>query len=173
MEIADLVEEHGAVVRCLELTDLELVGAREGAALIAEELALEELARHGGAIDLHEWPGSAGGQMVDSPSDKLLAGAGLPGDEDRDVDPGRFADDLKRFSHRGAAPELHLAAESPVKLFGGRPKRVGVRPNELVDCLLKLIEAKWFVQHGLHLGRRRGEAIVAAVGNCDYRTGVL
>src|SRR5207245_980013 len=46
MKVPDLVEEDGAAVGSLELADLELVGAREGASLITKQLALEELARH-------------------------------------------------------------------------------------------------------------------------------
>ena len=45
--LADLVEEDGAAVGELELAGLALVGAGEGAALVAEELGLEELQRAG------------------------------------------------------------------------------------------------------------------------------
>ena len=54
MQLADLVEEDRAAVGRLELPDLELVGAGEGAALVAEQLALQEVTRHGGAVDLDE-----------------------------------------------------------------------------------------------------------------------
>src|SRR5436853_7346076 len=77
MEVADLVEKDGAAVGRLELADLELVGPGEGAALVAEHLALEELARHRGAVDLDEGPGPAGGELVDRAGDELLARDGL------------------------------------------------------------------------------------------------
>src|SRR2546422_156669 len=112
MKVPDLVEEDGAAVGGLELADLELVGTREGASLVTEQLALQELSRHGGAVDLDEWPSPAGGEVVDRPGDQLLAGAGLTSDENGDVDAGRFTEDLTRFQHLGAAPELQLPSES-------------------------------------------------------------
>ena len=41
-DIADLVEEDGAAVGELELAELALVGAGEGAALVAEQLGLDQ-----------------------------------------------------------------------------------------------------------------------------------
>src|SRR2546426_7930864 len=117
MKVPDLVEEDGAAVGGLELADLELVGTREGASLVTEQLALQELPRHGGAVDLDEWPSPAGGEVVNGAGDELLAGAGLARDKNGDVDAGRFAEDLARFQHLGAAPEPHLASDSPCHLL--------------------------------------------------------
>src|SRR5262249_54685111 len=78
MQIADLVEEDRAVVGRLELAELELMGAREGAALVTEEFAFQELAWHGGAIDLHEGTGLANAELVNGSSGQILAGARLP-----------------------------------------------------------------------------------------------
>src|SRR5437660_294922 len=52
--LADLVEEEGAAVGQLELARLGARRAGEGAALVAEQLALEQLAGQRGAVDLHE-----------------------------------------------------------------------------------------------------------------------
>ena len=52
--VADLVEEERAAVRGLELADAPLVGAGERAALVAEELALEELVRDRRAVERDE-----------------------------------------------------------------------------------------------------------------------
>jgi hypothetical protein len=45
VKVADLVQENGALVRRLELADLQLVGAREGTPFVAEELARAARAR--------------------------------------------------------------------------------------------------------------------------------
>src|SRR5881396_4280530 len=120
MKVADLVEEDGAAMGRLELADLELVGAGEGASLVTEQLAFQELPRHGGAVDLDEGPRPAGGEMVDRVGDELLASAGLARDEHGDVDAGRLPKNLARFQHPGAAPEPHLASHSRGRLLGSR-----------------------------------------------------
>src|SRR5690606_14300454 len=79
--VADLVEEEGAAVGLLELPDALLRGAGERALLVAEELALDELGRDRGAVDLDERAAGALGAVVDPAGDELLAGAGLAGDE--------------------------------------------------------------------------------------------
>ena len=54
--LADLVEEDGAALRHLELADLALRRAGEGAALVAEQLRLEQVLGNRGAVDGHERP---------------------------------------------------------------------------------------------------------------------
>src|SRR5437870_3116969 len=76
MKVADLVEEDGAAMGRLELADLELVGAGEGASLVTEQFALQQVPRHGGAVDFDEAPSPPGGEMVDRVCDELFAGAG-------------------------------------------------------------------------------------------------
>src|SRR5262249_39822068 len=76
-KLTDLVEEHGAAVGELEAADATDEGAGEGAALVAEELALEELGGDGGTVELDEGAGAAGAGVVDGAGDELLAGAGL------------------------------------------------------------------------------------------------
>src|ERR1700704_2837530 len=111
MEIADLVEKDRAVMRRFELSDLELVRAGEGAPLVPEQLAFEQLARHRRAVDLDVRAGSASGEMMDRPCDQLLAGAGLACDEHGDVDTGGLSEDLARLHHLGAAAQVHLVAD--------------------------------------------------------------
>src|SRR5207253_9161559 len=172
MKVPDLVEEDGAAVGSLELADLELVGAREGASLITKQLALEELARHGGAVDLDERPRPAGREVVDRPRDQLLAGARLTRDENGDVNAGRFTEDLTRFQHLGAAPELKLASDAPGGLLGRRSKRLGLGANEGVDGLLELIEAQRLVEHRFRRERGGGGAVVSTVGDRDDGTAI-
>ena len=117
MQVADLIQEDGAAMGGLELADFELVGAREGAALVPEQLALEKLARHGRAVHLDEGPRAPGGEMVDRPGDEVLPGAGLAGDEHRDVDSGGLVEDLACIEHLWATPEIHLTGEPSGRLL--------------------------------------------------------
>ena len=54
------------------------IGAGEGAALVAEELALDQRRRDRGAVDDDEGAGAPGGDVVDGARHQLLAGARLP-----------------------------------------------------------------------------------------------
>src|SRR5262249_9301030 len=174
MQVADLVEEDCPSMRRLELADLELVGAGEGAAFVAKQLALQELARHRGAIDLHEGPAPSRGKMVDGARDQLLARARLAGDQDGDVDAGGLADDLARFQHFRTGPELDLPLNSASQLFGSgpRPEHLGLWPNELVDGLLEFVVVQGLVQHCVDLERGHGKPIVVAIGHRDDWSGI-
>ena len=103
--LADLVEEDGAAVGELELAELALVGAGEGAALVAEELGLEELEGEGGAVDLDEGALAAGGAVVDGAGDELLADAGLAPDEDGGIGVGDLIDHFLDGLHARAVLE--------------------------------------------------------------------
>src|SRR5205823_5076772 len=76
-DVADLVEEERPAVGQLETADPLRDGPGESAALVAEELALEQARRDGGAVDLDERPPSAPAQVVNGTGDQLLAGARL------------------------------------------------------------------------------------------------
>ena len=91
--LADLVQEDGAAVGLLEPARLGLEGAGEGAALVAEELALGEGVGDGGAVDGDEGAGVAGAPGVDEAGDQLLARAGLAFDEDGGVSPPDLIED--------------------------------------------------------------------------------
>src|SRR5207253_6902046 len=81
-QVADLVEEEGAAVRELEAADPARDGTGEGAALVAEELALQQAGGDGGAVELDERASAPGAQRVDQAADQLLARARLAPDED-------------------------------------------------------------------------------------------
>src|SRR4029077_4301641 len=51
VKIADLVEKDGSVIGRFELADLELMRPGEGAALMAEQLALQQILRNRRAVD--------------------------------------------------------------------------------------------------------------------------
>src|SRR5579862_6416421 len=80
-------------VRQLEAPDPLRDRAREGAALVAEELALEEARRDGGAVELHERPLAASAELVNGARDQLLPRSGLAVDDDGGVG-GRHGLDL-------------------------------------------------------------------------------
>jgi hypothetical protein len=79
--VAHLVEEERARVGLLELAGPVLHRAGERALHVPEQLALDELGRDGGAVDLDERPVGARRVLVDGAGDELLAGAVLAGDE--------------------------------------------------------------------------------------------
>ena len=58
-KLADLVEEDGAAGGALEPPGLLAIGAGEGAALVAEQLALDEALRQSPAVDPNERAGGA------------------------------------------------------------------------------------------------------------------
>ena len=64
-------------------------GAREGAAFVAEELALEQLAGIAAALIGDEGAVGAGARGMDRVGDELLARAALAGDQHGDVARGR------------------------------------------------------------------------------------
>ena len=67
----------------LEAALAPIARVREGAALVAEDLALEQRLRHGRAVDRHEGTGRAPRQLVQRAGHQLLAGAGLAVDQHR------------------------------------------------------------------------------------------
>src|SRR5262245_33756348 len=150
MQIADLVQEHCAVICRFELTDLELVSAREGASLVAEQLAFQQLSRHGGAVHFDEWPGSARGELVYRARDQLLPGARLPGDQNGDVDTRGLAENLAGLEHLGTTPQIRLLSNASVGWLGSQPVRFEWA-DAIIDDLFELAEVQWFVQHRLHL----------------------
>ena len=79
---ADLVEEQHAAVGRLEEARLGLLGIGEGAALEAEQLALEHRLRDRRAVEIDERPGRAWAGAMDQPGQLRLAGAGLALDQD-------------------------------------------------------------------------------------------
>src|SRR5262245_24119629 len=80
-QLADLVEEHGAALGAAQHTGLGLARTGERAAHVAEELALDEVARERAAVHRQEWP-AAPREAMDLTGDALLAGARLAAQED-------------------------------------------------------------------------------------------
>src|SRR3989454_7923637 len=76
-DLAHLVEEECAAMGHLEASDLLRDGPGERAPLVAEELALQETRRDGGAIDLDEGSLAAAASVVNGARDQFLPRAGL------------------------------------------------------------------------------------------------
>ena len=72
---------------------------------VAEELALEQLARDGRAIDADQRPAAALAGVVDGARDQLLAGAGFAGDQHGGVGRRHQLDLAQDLLDRGAAPD--------------------------------------------------------------------
>ena len=144
--VADLVEQDGAARGELELARVALgASAREGALLVAEELRLEQVAGHGGAVDADERLVGARARRVDGLRDDLLAGAALAVDEDVGVDGGRAP------RHGDGALQARALADDVVEAVAGPGGRQALRD------LLRAIE----------LDERRDEAAVLVVGARD------
>src|SRR6185503_15956652 len=96
-DLADLVQQERAAVGELEATLAHLVRAGEGAALVTEELRLEQLLRQRRAVHADERTVLARAVLVDVVRDALFARSALAGDQDRALrarDARRVAQDL-------------------------------------------------------------------------------
>ncbi len=106
--VANLIEKERAAMRLLELARVPLRRAGEGALLVAEKLALNQLGGNGRAVERDERPRGAVALLVQRARHQLLARAGFAVDAD-----ARFA--------RGHALNLrHHAAHG----FAGKDQRV-------------------------------------------------
>ena len=84
-DVADFVEEQGAALGQLDLADGRLDRAGEGAALIAEQLGLEQVFGDRGAVDGDEFALGARALVVDRAGEQFLAGAAGAEQHHRDV----------------------------------------------------------------------------------------
>ena len=118
----DLVQEEGAAVREFESPGPAVCRTGEGAALMAEKLAVEQLLGQGGAVDLDEGPLPAAREKVQPLADQFLACATFADDQERPVErrdpggmlkclqPGRaFTDELGRWANHASSIRNLLA----------------------------------------------------------------
>ena len=85
--VADLVEEEGAAVGRADDAHLVAVGAGEGAALVAEELALQEVGGDGRAVDRLKGT-AAQAPLVELAGEDLLPGPALAEQDDAQLGAG-------------------------------------------------------------------------------------
>src|SRR5207302_8119896 len=101
--LADLVEEHGAVARFVEEPAPVALGAGEGAAAMAEELALEQRLGKRGAVLRQERRVRAGALAVDLARHELLSRPRLALDQHWRAAPCRARDQREHLLHPGGA----------------------------------------------------------------------
>ena len=111
-QIADLVEQQHAAVGGLEQAGAVFHRPREGAADVAEQLALEQRLDDRGTVHDDEGLLPAAAGPVQRARRQLLAGAGLAGDERGPHERREAADGAHEVAHRGRAPD------HPVDLAG-------------------------------------------------------
>ena len=100
LHLADLVQEDRPEMGLFELADASRRRAGEGALLVAEQLALEQLRRQRRAIHLHERLAAARRALVNRAGDELLADAAFAANQHGDVAVGDLIDDERHLLHR-------------------------------------------------------------------------
>jgi hypothetical protein len=141
--LADLVEEERSAAGLHEEAGARALGVGEGAAHVAEELALEQRRGHGRAVDGEEGPRAPRALLVEGPGDELLARAALARDQHRRAAVGHAGHQVEDPLHRralaeepaevlriddGSAEPLHLQAKLPVlhRPRDHQPEELGV-----------------------------------------------
>jgi len=105
----DLVEEQRAAGGMLDAADALALGAGEGAALMAEQLALEDGFRDRRAVQRHKRPADARAEVMQAARDLFLAAAGLATDQHVDVGPGQLQHLASQVIHgAGHAQQLRF-----------------------------------------------------------------
>ena len=103
-QVRDLVEQQRPAVGAAKIADAGPLGPGEGAAAIAEQLALREAFGQRCAVDGDQRPRPSAPAM-EGPGDHLLAAAGLALEDDRQVARRRLAQRSERRLEGAAAPE--------------------------------------------------------------------
>ena len=151
--IADLVEEQCSALRLLEPSDTARRRAGEGAFFVAEQFALDQLARDRGHVDRDKRAVAPLAVIVQRASDQFLAGAALAHDRHGEVgahQPGEHAVDL--LHRRRAADQRQLVFDI---VFGRQRRGIpggGQRPLDDADELAQ-VERLGQIFEGATLGR--------------------
>ena len=132
-------------VRLLEPADPPRLGSGEGAALVAEKLALEQRLGNGRAIHRDERLPGAIAVLMDRARDQLLAGAGLAADQDGDGLCRDAADFFVKILHRAAAADERVARGArlaDLDRLGGKPRG----GDGFAEELEQFLGGEWFEQ---------------------------
>ncbi len=137
-------------------------------------IGLEQLARHGRAVHLHERRPPPRRVGVDGARHQLLADAGLAADEHGDVGPGRLLDDGENLAHLRAGEHGELALHTVAVVLRARERsgrrRLAPRPRgHAADDLLEILGSVGTAQEivGAGLNRLHDLRAVAVVGDHD------
>jgi hypothetical protein len=163
LELADLVEEQRAVSSALDPALAAGRRAREGAALVPEELALEERGGQRGAVGVHEGA-AATGEPMQQPRRHALAGARLAGHQHGRVERSQPQELCAQGAHRSG-----FSAERLRREVGRRRVAIDRRVDRQIDLEIDLPVAS-----GTHDGsqaflpgvRERGSARPVQDGRC-------
>ncbi len=105
--VAHFVQEEGAGIGHFQAALLGVFGVGEGAFLVAEELALQELLGEGPAVDGNEGGVAPRALGMDGPGHQFFAGAGFPGDQDGGIGLRHIDNGFKQLDHgRGLAHQV-------------------------------------------------------------------
>ena len=99
-QIADFVEQERALMRGAQESGLVAMGARKRALHVAEQRAFHEVRRECAAVHGDERSRTSR-ELVDCPGGELLAGAGVPDDEHRELGLRHAAEGRELFGERG------------------------------------------------------------------------
>jgi hypothetical protein len=116
-ELADLVQEERPAVGELEAAHAGGGRAREGALLVAEQLALDEGGRQGGTVDADQRARTPGAPVVDRPGQELLPRARLPKEQHRGVHRRHLRDPSQDMPDGQAPPHDVVETVRAVDLF--------------------------------------------------------
>src|SRR5207245_9663665 len=94
-----------AAVARPDLADAAAVGAGEGALLVAEQLALQQLFWDRGAVEGQKWCLGPRAVLIHGAGHQFFARPALSRDEHREILVGDAANCLVRFLHRRAAAD--------------------------------------------------------------------
>src|SRR5208337_3018652 len=83
--LANLIQEYGSPIGQLKAADPLRDGAGEGAALMSEELTLQQSRRNGGAVQFHEGTGMPRAEIMERTGNQLFARPRLAIDKDRGI----------------------------------------------------------------------------------------
>ena len=136
---ANLVEEDSAAMGALEQAAMSGDGAGKGSLDVAEECADHVPGRDGSCAQGDEGTIGPAASPVDGPGQELLAGTGLPGNQD--VGPGRpdTVEELEDQLHAPASPDDLLVAGETVPqpdVFGQQPALLHGPPDQVQNLLV-------------------------------------
>src|SRR6266699_2008503 len=171
--VADLVEEERAAVSDLELPLARRDRPREGALLVAEELALDQLARERSAVHLDERLRAPRPVVVERVGDQLLAGAARAADEDREIGVRHLADHVEDALHPRALADQASEAIRARHLLLQEPERAPHlhAVEQALDHQLELVVVEGLrdVVGGAQLHRLDRDLLRAEGGDHDDR----
>jgi hypothetical protein len=121
----DFVQQESAAVGDDQLAGLRPKRARECAFLVTEQLAVDDIARDRLAIEQEERAASAQARRMDCPRNRLLAGARLADDQDRQPVARRLRRDGESGADLGSRAYLLLELKRRRELLGDRDALAG------------------------------------------------